>query len=74
MHGLPALRLCILNHTSTADDVERVIAFLESAEPVAAPAGYDPHADVGDSVPVFARLEVAEAELLATLSTESPCC
>ena len=70
VHGLPALRLCILNHTSTADDVERVIAFLESAEPVAAPAGYDPHADVGDSVPVFARLEAPEAELLATLSTE----
>ena len=70
VHGLPALRLCILNHTSTANDVEQVIAFLESAEPVAAPAGYDPHADVGDSVPVFARLEAAEAELLATLSTE----
>ncbi len=34
VHGRPALRLCILNHTSTADDVERVLAFLESAEPV----------------------------------------
>ena len=70
VHGLPALRLCILNHTSTADDVERVIAFLESAEPVAVPGRYDPHADVGDCLPVFARLEVPEAELLATLSTE----
>jgi aromatic-L-amino-acid/L-tryptophan decarboxylase len=70
VHGRPALRLCILNHSSSADDVERVIAFLESAEPVVPAAGYDPHADVGDSVPVFARLEIAEAELLATLSSE----
>lgn len=70
VHGRPALRLCILNHSSGADDVERVIDFLESAEPVVPAAGYDPHADVGDSVPVFARLEIAEAELLATLSSE----
>lgn len=70
VHGRPALRLCILNHTSGADDVERVLAFLESAEPVAAPTGYDPHVDVGDCLPVFARLEHQEAELLAELSSE----
>ena len=70
VQGRPALRLCILNHTSSAEDVERVIDFLESAEPVAVQAGYDPHADVGDCVPVFGRLEPAEAELLATLSSE----
>ena len=70
VHGRPALRLCILNHTSFAEDVERVIAFLESAEPVAALAGFDPHADVGDCVPVFARLEPLEAELVAKLSSE----
>ncbi|HUQ22913.1 MAG TPA: aminotransferase class I/II-fold pyridoxal phosphate-dependent enzyme [Gaiellaceae bacterium] len=69
VHGRPALRLCILNHTSGAEDVERVLAFLESAEPVPAPAGYDPHADVGESLPVFGRLEPAEAELLEELSS-----
>ena len=35
VHGRAALRLCILNHTSTAEDVERVLAFLETAEPAA---------------------------------------
>ena len=70
VHGRPALRLCILNHTSSAEDVEQVIAFLESAEPVTAQAGYDPHADMGDCLPVFARLEAPEAELLVTLSSE----
>lgn len=70
VHGRPALRLCILNHTSGAEDVERVLAFLESAEPVAAAAAYDPHADVGDSVPVFARLEPAESELFEQLASE----
>ena len=70
VHGRPALRLCILNHTSGADDVKRVLAFLESAEPVSAPTGYERHPDVSDSVAVFARLEPAEARLLATLSSE----
>ena len=70
VHGRPALRLCILNHTSGAEDVERVLDFLETAEPVAAPAGYDPHADVGDCLPVFGRLEPPESELLEALSSE----
>lgn len=69
VYGRPALRLCILNHTSAAADVERVLAFLETAQPVAAPAGYDPHADVGDCLPVFGRLEPPEAALLAELSS-----
>ena len=39
VHGRSALRMCILNHTTRADDVERVLAFLETAAPVAgAPA------------------------------------
>jgi glutamate/tyrosine decarboxylase-like PLP-dependent enzyme len=46
VHGREVLRLCILNHTSTADDVEAVLAFLEDADPVTAPAVY------GRDVPV----------------------
>ena len=71
VHGRPALRLCILNHTSGAEDVERVLAFLESAEPVAAPGGLRPACGrAATAVPVFGRLEAPEAELLATLSSE----
>jgi glutamate/tyrosine decarboxylase-like PLP-dependent enzyme len=33
LHGRLALRLCVLNHTSGTEDVERVLAFLETAEP-----------------------------------------
>jgi aromatic-L-amino-acid decarboxylase len=33
LRGRYAIRLCPLNHTTTADDVERVLAFLETAEP-----------------------------------------
>jgi aromatic-L-amino-acid/L-tryptophan decarboxylase len=70
VHGRPALRLCILNHTSTADDVEQVLAFLESAEPVAAGFVTERDAGVRPTLPLFARLEAGEAEALASLSTE----
>jgi aromatic-L-amino-acid/L-tryptophan decarboxylase len=33
LRGRYAIRLCPLNHTTTATDVERVLAFLETAEP-----------------------------------------
>jgi hypothetical protein len=33
VRGRYAIRLCPLNHTTTADDVERVVAFLERADP-----------------------------------------
>jgi aromatic-L-amino-acid/L-tryptophan decarboxylase len=35
LHGRFALRMCVLNHQSAADDVEAVLAFLETAEPQA---------------------------------------
>jgi len=68
VHGRPALRLCILNHTSTADDVEQVLAFLESADPVAATPLTERNPDVPAAVPPFARLAPDEAQLLASLS------
>jgi aromatic-L-amino-acid/L-tryptophan decarboxylase len=33
LRGRYAIRLCPLNHTTTEDDVERVLAFIETAEP-----------------------------------------
>jgi aromatic-L-amino-acid decarboxylase len=43
LHGEYAIRMCILAHTSRAEDVERVLDFLETAEPVADPAGVARH-------------------------------
>jgi glutamate/tyrosine decarboxylase-like PLP-dependent enzyme len=70
VHGRGALRLCILNHTSTADDVEQVLAFLETAEAVAAAPLTQRDSGVGAGVPLFARLEPTESALFASLSSE----
>jgi aromatic-L-amino-acid decarboxylase len=69
VHGRPALRLCILNHTSTADDVEAVLGFLETAAPVAPPARYERDPGVPRTVPLFARLHAGEAAAFESLST-----
>jgi len=43
LHGTYAIRLCVLNHATGQGDVERVLASLERAAPVAsAPAGAGP--------------------------------
>ena len=43
LHGTYAIRLCVLNHATCQGDVERVLASLERAAPVAsAPAGAGP--------------------------------
>jgi aromatic-L-amino-acid decarboxylase len=73
VHGRLALRLCILNHTTRAADVEQVLAFLASAEPTRAPESYERHPLVPATVPLFARLEPAEAAAVARLSTEHAC-
>jgi len=70
VHGRSVLRLCILNHTTRAEDVERVLEFLETAEPVAAAPTYDRHESVPSAVPLFARLEPAESLAVALRSTE----
>ncbi len=69
VHGRAALRICILNHTSTAEDVEQVLSFLASAEPVAAVALTARDSGIAPSEPLFTRLEPGEADLLASLST-----
>jgi glutamate/tyrosine decarboxylase-like PLP-dependent enzyme len=75
VHGRPALRLCILNHTTTADDVEQVLTFLESADPVDTASVTERDHLVesdqrfGPRQPLFARLAPREALLLDSLSS-----
>lgn len=49
LNGRYALRVCVLNHTTGADDVERLMDFLESAEPTTwgTPAAAGPGAPGG---------------------------
>jgi aromatic-L-amino-acid/L-tryptophan decarboxylase len=70
VHGRSVLRMCILNHTTRADDVERVIAFLETAEPVSGASVYDRHEQVPATVSLFARLAADEAAAFADLAIE----
>src|SRR5436190_1281167 len=77
LHGRFALRLCILNHTTSLADVDAVLDFLEREEApdtAAAPA-YERNPDVTESlfpapVPLFASLSAEEAGQVAALATE----
>jgi selenocysteine lyase/cysteine desulfurase len=82
LHGQFALRLCVLNHTSGPEDVERVLELLEKArpEPETGASGYErhppivsswpglPEADVPSlrALPLFAELEPDQAALVGT--------
>ena len=78
LHGLYAIRLCLLGHTTRAEDVERVLAFLESAEvgrdaaqPADAPEPRDEDVSRSWAVPEgrFAR-SVAQVPLFYGLSSD----
>jgi aromatic-L-amino-acid decarboxylase len=83
LHGRYAIRLCVLNHTSGADDIEAVLGFLERAEPEPAAMRYERNPAVVESwpsfpeaeaqslreLPLFAELEPEEAEQVAGLAT-----
>jgi aromatic-L-amino-acid decarboxylase len=67
LRGSYALRMCVLNHTSSARDVERVLDWIERAAPHVAAANppmatYDRHPDVHDQ-PWLGRRPVGAAEL-----------
>ena len=79
LQGRLALRLCVLNHSSTPEDVEKVLGFLETAEPQAdPPARYERHPPIVSSwpglpeadipslraLPLFAELEPDQAALV----------
>ena len=56
LHGRYAIRMCVMSHTTGAEDVERVLAFLETAEVGDAEtsplAGYERHPDITTSRPI----------------------
>jgi glutamate/tyrosine decarboxylase-like PLP-dependent enzyme len=58
LHGRFALRLCVLNHQSTEDDVERVLTFLESAEPEAREPERERHPPIVSSWPGLPKADV----------------
>jgi glutamate/tyrosine decarboxylase-like PLP-dependent enzyme len=68
VHGRSVMRLCVLNHTSTAADVEAVLAFLETADPVRPPDEYERDPAVPETVPLFARLTPDEHCAFRSLS------
>jgi aromatic-L-amino-acid/L-tryptophan decarboxylase len=70
VHGRTALRLCILNHTTRAEDVEHVLDFLETAEPRRPTREYERLDQLPTTVPLFARLEPPETGAFVALSTE----
>jgi aromatic-L-amino-acid/L-tryptophan decarboxylase len=85
LHGRFALRLCVLNHQSAAEDVERVLSFLETAgpEPETEAPRYErhptivsswpglPEADVPSlrALPLFAGLKPDQAAQVAALAS-----
>jgi aromatic-L-amino-acid/L-tryptophan decarboxylase len=78
LHGRFALRLCVLNHTSGPEDVQRVLAFLETAEPEPEAPQHERHPPIVSSwpglpeadipslrgLPLFAELEPNQAALV----------
>ncbi len=80
LRGRCAIRLCPLNHTSTEEDVERVLDFLESAEPEPV-VSLERDREVGRSwlraprvepsvlrsIPLFASFDAPELERVARM-------
>jgi aromatic-L-amino-acid/L-tryptophan decarboxylase len=79
LHGRFALRMCVLNHQSTREDVEAVLAFLETAEPQAPEPARERHPSIISAwpglpqadlpslreLPIFAGLEPGQAAQVA---------
>jgi aromatic-L-amino-acid decarboxylase len=79
LHGRFALRMCVLNHQSTPEDVEAVLAFLETAEPQAPEPARERHPSIVSAwpglpqadlpslreLPLFAGLEPGQAAQVA---------
>jgi aromatic-L-amino-acid/L-tryptophan decarboxylase len=83
LHGRFALRMCVPDHESTAEDVEAVLSFLETAHPEAPEPAHArhptivsawpglPHADLPSlrELPLFAGLEPGQAAQVAARGT-----
>ncbi len=58
LHGRFALRMCVLNHQSTPEDVEAVLAFLETAEPQAPEPARERHPTIVSAWPGFPQADL----------------
>jgi aromatic-L-amino-acid/L-tryptophan decarboxylase len=72
LHGRFALRLCVLNHQSTAEDVERVLSFLETAKPEAEPGPYERHPTIVSSWPGLPEADVPSLRALPLFAGLEP--
>jgi hypothetical protein len=72
LHGRFALRLCVLNHQSTEADVERVLAFLETAEPEAREPQRERHPPIVSSWPGLPEADVASLRALPLFAGLEP--
>ena len=70
LRGRYALRLCVLNHTTTAEAIERVLALIESADPAAhgLAGSHERHPDVRDSIWLEAASNLEGISLFAGLT------
>jgi selenocysteine lyase/cysteine desulfurase len=72
LHGRFALRLCVLNHQSTARDVERVLAFLETVEPESTQTPYERHPAIVSSWPGLPEADVPSLRALPLFAGLEP--
>lgn len=72
LHGRFALRLCVLNHQSTAEDVAGVLSFLETAEPEAETPRYERHPTIVSSWPGLPEADVPSLRALPLFAGLEP--
>jgi aromatic-L-amino-acid/L-tryptophan decarboxylase len=72
LHGRFALRLCVLNHQSMAEDVDRVLAFLETAEPEPEQPRYERHPPIVSSWPGLPEADVPSLRALPLFAGLEP--
>jgi aromatic-L-amino-acid decarboxylase len=72
LHGRLALRLCVFNHTSGAEDVERVLAFLETAEPEPEAPQHERHPPIVSSWPGLPEADVPSLRALPLFAELEP--
>jgi hypothetical protein len=72
LHGRFALRLCVLNHQSTSEDVERVLSFLEAATPEAGPPEYERHPAIVSSWPGLPKADLPSLRALPLFAGLAP--
>jgi glutamate/tyrosine decarboxylase-like PLP-dependent enzyme len=72
LRGRFALRICVLNHQSGAQDVERVLSFLEAAEPEGVERRYERHPTIVSSWPGLPEADVPSLRALPLFAGLEP--